>query len=99
MTIKLTKAEVQALEIELREVITCQHMDINDRLLIVLLTMWYKKLVVKLLDLKNRYSIKMDEPTVLAFYLYFEDKQCVPTNFTDNLIKGICDKINQKLNL
>lgn len=96
MTIKLTKSELQALEQELAKIINYQHMSFGDRLLIILLTQLYKRLVVKLLDLKKKYSLKMDEATELAFYLYFEDKTCIPTSFTDNLVKKICDLINQK---
>lgn len=97
MTLKLTKAEMQAIEMELAEIINYQHMALADRLLIVILTRLYKKMVTKLLDLKKKYSLNIDEETELAFYLYFEDKACVPTDFTDILIKKICDSINKKL--
>lgn len=99
MNLKLTKAEVQALEKLLAQIIGSSHMDMGDKLLVCVLTNLYKKLVVKLLDLKNRYSVKLDEPTELAFYLYFEGEHCNPANFTDNLVKKICDSINQKHSL
>lgn len=95
MTFKLTKAEVQTLEKLLAEVIATEHFDLSDKLLVVILTKFYKKLVVKLLDLKNKYSIKMDEQTELAFYQYFYDEVYIPADFTSNLIKTICD-ITQK---
>lgn len=96
MSIKLTKAEVQALELLLGQLIQFTHVDMGDKLLICILTAFYKRLVVKLLDIKPRYSIKMDEQTELAFFVYFDGEDCDPTNFTDNLVKKISDQIQKK---
>jgi len=93
---KLTKAEVQALELLLSQIIKFDHIDMGDKLLICILTAFYKKLVVKLLDLKKTYSIKMDEQTELAFYVYFNGEDYDPTNFTDNLVKKISNNIQKK---
>ena len=96
MNFKMTKAEVQALEQVLAEIIGFQHFALEDKLLVCILTKFYQKLVIKLLNLKNKYSIKMDEPTEMAFFLYFQGEEFNPVNFNDNLVKTICDNIQKK---
>lgn len=96
MNLKLTKAEVQAIERVLAEIIRLEHFAMEDKLLVCILTKFYHKIIIKLLNLKSRYNIKMDEQTELAFFIYFQDEQFNPVSFDDNLIKTICDNIQKK---
>ncbi len=81
---------------ELEQVLAIPHIDMTDKLLVAILHRLYKKCVVKLLDLKKKYTLEMDAETALAFYIYFNDEKFNPANFTDITLKTICNSINQK---
>lgn len=92
MTLKLTKSQLQALEQALKQAITYEHVAMEDKLLVCILTRLYKRLVVKLLDLKNKYTITFDAETAMAFYLYFSGEVYIPTSLEGNTLKMICNQ-------
>lgn len=95
MTYQLNKSQMQALEEVLSKILAFKNVDMLDKLLLCILTKLYKKVMVKLLDLKKKYKITLDEQTELALYIYFEDMPFNPTNYAANMIKSICNKIEK----
>lgn len=96
MQLQLTKSQLQALEQELYEVMQIDHIDMTDKLLVCILHRLYKRIVVKLLDLKSRYNLKLDDETALAFYIYYNDEIFNSTAFNDVTLKTICNNINKQ---
>ena len=96
MTLKLTKAQMQALEQELSIVFNNDHIAMQDKLLAILLNKLYKKLVIKLLDLKSKYTFVLDDETAIALFLYYEDVVYNPAQFNDITLKNICNDIERK---
>ena len=95
MTYKMTRSEVQALEQVLSLVITQKPDSMEDKLLISVMNNLYKKVVNKLLDLKPKYTLKIDAITELAFYVFFENQIFYP-DYAGIIIKNICDKIEKQ---
>ncbi len=73
-----------------------EHIDMSDKLLILLLQKFYKKIFPKLLDMKRKYIFQMDDETAIAMYLYFENSIYNPSSFNDITIKNICNEIERK---
>ena len=96
MKLKLSKAQLQALEQELNVVSTHEHIDLEDKLLALLLNKLYKRIVVKLLDIRAHYSIQLDDETAMALLLYFRHEPFNPASFNDQTLKQICDNIDRK---
>jgi hypothetical protein len=96
MNIKLTKAQVQALHQELSEVLECEHTDMTDKLLVLLLTKLFKKLSIKLLDIRRTYQLKLDDDIALALFIYYQYSEFNPTIQTDITLKKITDAIEKK---
>ncbi len=95
MVLQLTKSQLQALEQELRESLAHEHFDMTDKLCVAILHRLYKRVVLKLLDLKNKYTVTLDDETAIAFYIYFNDCAFHPTEFNDHTLKTICNNINK----
>jgi hypothetical protein len=96
MNLKLKKSELQALEKVLAQALQVEQISIEDKLAIAILSKFYKRIIIKLLDLKPKYNIQMDDTTALAFYQYYHLDSFSPQNFEDNLLLQICNNINQK---
>ena len=96
MTLQLTKSQLQALAQELHTCLQYEHIDMVDKLLVCILHRLYKRIVNKLLDHRNKYALKLDDETALAFYIYFNDQIFSPTEFNDVTVKTICNSINKE---
>jgi len=96
MTLHLTKAELQALEQKISIALNTEHKDIIDHLVIAILHKLYKRIIVKLLDLKKKYKLELDNETALAFFIYFNSEALILTEFNDITVKIICNTIDKQ---
>ena len=86
---------MQGFELVLSVIINITAEDMTQKLLICLMQDLYKKIAVKLMTLKPKYTLKMDVATEMAFYVVFEEAQFIPTD-TGVLIKNICNQIQKQ---
>ena len=87
---------MQALEQELAIVFNNDHIEMQDKLLALLLNKLYRKVVIKLLDLKAKYTFVLDDETAIALFLYYQDVAYNPAEFNDITLKNICNDIERK---
>lgn len=96
MNFKLTKSELQALHDALNYIVTGEPGNMNEMLYISILLKLYKKIVVKMIDDKKKYSVTFDDQTAIAFFLYHQHTVYSPVSFTDNLIKKIVNQTEKQ---
>jgi len=96
MKIKLTKSQMQSLEIELSGVVQFNHVDITDKMIAMLLNKLYKKIVHKLVDMQAHYTFTIDDEIAMALYLYYKDVAYNPARIADTIIKNICNEVDKQ---
>lgn len=95
MTYQFTRTQLESIEFTLSEIVKTEAVEMYEKLLISLIYKLCRRLKVKLIDYKKKYSVAIDAETEIAMYLYFEDKPFAPT-YSQLLIKNICDNAEKQ---
>jgi len=100
MKLKLTKAEMQELELiidnALDNLVVKQDGTIEMLLIQVIFEKFYAFIVKKLFILKKHYTFDMDAIYAFSFLLFFKNATLNPKKFSDNLILKLINQIQKK---
>lgn len=96
MKLKLTQQQLQALQQELTEVIAAEHIDVNDKLLVLLLTQLLIQITKMLVVYKKLHAFTMKDEHALALFVYYQNTEFCPTSYADITLKKICNDIEKK---
>ena len=96
MKLKLTKAEMQALEAWLSIVVSSGTPNgLRNKLLVAIMIKFYEKVAKSLVSTKKNYTMKLDDATCIAFVLLFLPAHFNPVHFADNLMLKLINQFQQ----
>lgn len=97
MKIKLTRKQFQTLHDIVEDTAMAEFTAANmlQKMLHAILADVYKKLYVKAIEVKESYTVKLDDHEAIAFYLLYSKHTFEVTTFEGNLLNTINSRIHQ----